>query len=278
MVSDLVSHPCGWPPSAPSKLRQNFLGECVSWDHYSTSRYLGGEDPTLLYNSEILQSSPCPDLVVELLPDCIAGQWESMRLMFAAKHALKETIFVETLIDALALIRRNPIIHGSVAGMCRSLHVLVCHDREVDVSFSDPELPFSVFVSYPSEGTQYRVERLAESIIHEALHLQLTLVDKVEPLVLGNDDDALIYSPWKEEKRNLKGLVHGVYVFGNLREYWTDIVDRKSESARFGRARVSAIETELSNLTHLVNSRNLTTLGRRLVSSFLAPHLPHAIG
>ena len=201
-----------------------------------------------------------------------------MGLKFAAKHDLKKTMFVETLIEALTLIRRNPIIHGSVAGMCRSLHALVCHDREVDVSFSDPELPFSVFVSCPSEGTQYRVERLAESIVHEALHLQLTLVDKVEPLVSGNDDEALMYSPWKEEKRDLQGLVHGVYVFGNLREFWTDIRDRKSESSGFGQARVSTIEKELNNLTHLVKSCNLTTLGQRLVSSFLAPYLPRATG
>ena len=277
-VYDLIARPCGWPPSAPWKLRQDFLGESSSWYHYSTSRHLGGLNPKCLSTSERLHSSPCPNMIVELLSSDLAKPWENMGLQLAKECDLEDIMFVDTLVDSLVLIQDNREIHATVRGMCRSLHPLVYNDREVDVSFSDPELPFSIFVSCPPMDAQNRVERLAESIVHEALHLQLTLVERAEPLVVENTSETLVRSPWKIEMRNLQGLVHGIYVFGNLREFWTDIVNKRPERADFGKARVSTIEAEMHDLAHLVGSCNLTTSGRRLASVFLAPDLANTSG
>ena len=273
-VYELIARPCSWAPSAPRKLRQDFLGECFSWCHYSTSRHLGGSNPKFLGKSEKLRSSPCPDMVVELLSGDFTKPWENMGLQFAKECDLEDRRFVDILVDALLLIQGNREIHATVAGMCRSLHPLICTDREVDVSFSDPELPFSIFLSCPPVDAQYKVERLAESIVHEALHLQLTLVERAQSLVMVNIGETLVHSPWKGERRTLQGLVHGVYVFGNLRVFWSDIVNQRPHSAEFGKARVSAIEAEMLDVVHLADSYNLTTLGHRLASSFLAPYLP----
>ena len=53
--------------------------------------------------------------------------------------------------------------------------------------------------------------RLAEAIIHEAMHLQLTLVERLCPLIL--EDDRKLFSPWKNEDRKPSGVLHALYVF-----------------------------------------------------------------
>ena len=275
-VYDLIARPCGWCPSAPIKLRKDLLGECYSWSHYSTSLQLGGSNPKCLSTSERLSSSPCPNMIVELLSDDLANTWKSVGLQLAKECDLEGRIFMDALFESLVLIQGNREIHATVAGMCRSLHPLISNDCEIDVSFSDPALPFSIFVSCPPVDAQYRVERLTESIVHEALHLQLSLVERAEPLIVKNNDETLVHSPWKGERRTLQGLLHGIYVFGNLRSFWTDVINQRPQSAQFGKVRVSAIEAELLGVAHLVGSDNLTTPGRRFASSFLAPFLPNA--
>ena len=268
-VYELISRPCGWHPSAPIKLRQGFLGDYSSWRHYSTARHLSEFKPKLIMKSDELASSPCPDMIVELLSEDLTDTWESMGLQFAKECDLKSNVFLKTLLDSLVLIQGVHEIHATVAAMCRSLHPLISVDCEVDISFSDPALPFSIFVSCPPPNGKYSVERLAESIVHEALHLQLSLIERAEPLIGNNSDNTLMYSPWKGERRTLQGLVHAVYVFGNLRVFWTDVVKLRPQSVEFGQARVSAIQAEMVTVAHIINSSNLTPLGRRLASSFL---------
>lgn len=268
-IYDLIARPAGWHPSAPIKLRQKFLGEYSSWYHYSTARHLSKSTPTFMSNSERLASSPCPDMSVELLSKELADAWKSMGLQLAKECDLENNMFLDTLLESLVLIQEKREIQATVAAMCRSLHPLISSDCDVDISFSDPALPFSVFVSCPAPHAKYSVERLAEGIIHEALHLQLSLFEKAEPLIIHNSDNTLIYSPWKGEGRTLRGLVHGIYVFGNLREFWTDVIRRRPKSLEFGKARISAIEAEMVGVAHIVNSSNLTTSGRRLAFSFL---------
>lgn len=269
IVYDLISRPCGWHPSSPAYLRQEFLREHSSWHHYPTSRHLDESNRNSLRMSERLTSSPCPNMIVELLSGDLAVTWENKGLQFARECDLKDMMFMDTLLESLVLIQEKREIQSTVAEMCQSLHPLISTSCDVDVSFSDPGLPFSIFVSCPPPYAKYGVERLAESIVHEALHLQLSLIERREPLIVNNSDDALMYSPWKGERRTLQGVVHAIYVFGNLRTFWADVVKRRPQSVEFGEARVSAIETEMGSVEHIISSASLTTAGRRLASSFL---------
>lgn len=268
----LITRPCGWDTSAPKALRQSVFGRTSTWAQYSSSKYLNGSNPNIWDKSDKISSSPCPSLTIELLSGESSKPWERLGLQFAKERHIEGTRFVDTLVEALVLIEGNREIHATVKSMCRSLHPLVCDMREVDVSFSDPELPFSIFVSCPPLEAQHRIERLAENIVHEALHLQLTLVERAKPLVLANADENLVYSPWKKERRNLSGLIHGIYVFGNLREFWANIAEQTPQSVEFGKERVTAIEAEMRNLVHVVESSKLTTSGQVLLSSYLAPY------
>ena len=177
--------------------------------------------------------------------------------------------FPQMLERSLDLVRTVPPLHGTVTGLCRSLHVLAASGRDVDVSCSDPSLPFSVFVSCPPAAERNRVERLAENIVHEALHLQLTLVETIEPLVIDDPDEPPVFSPWRNEPRNVRGLVHAVYVFGNIRHFWKRVAAELPESSSFARSRIEVIDGEMDAAKQLLASRTLTATGRRLATSFL---------
>jgi hypothetical protein len=49
------------------------------------------------------------------------------------------------------------------------------------IRYSSPAIPFSIFVSVPPADERNVVARLAEAIIHEAMHLQLTLIEAIVP-------------------------------------------------------------------------------------------------
>ena len=155
---------------------------------------------------------------------------------------------------------------------CRGSSQISCRSGGFlpDTSYSDPSLPLSVFVSCPSREERNRVERLAENVVHEALHLQLSLVERVQPLVIDGPDEEPVFSPWKDGWRTVRGLVHAVYVFGNLRCFWKGVASNRPESAPFAQARIRTIDTEMAGAAHLVRNRSLTAAGLRLATSILS--------
>ena len=177
--------------------------------------------------------------------------------------------FPEVLVGSLDLVRTVLPLQGTIAGVCRSLHILVAPDRDFDVSYSDPSVPFSVFVSCPSPSERNRLERLAENIVHEALHLQLTLLESVRSLVIDTPGEKPVFSPWKNERRNVRGLIHAVYVFGNLRCFWKRIAADVPEFASFARTRIETIDREMDATRRLVTNCSLTAMGQRLARSYL---------
>ena len=251
-------------------LRQRVYGDPYVWSSYSTSRYLGNVEPAVLCPVQVGGPGVDVALNVEVLPEEVADVWRTRELHFATDSEIGGMGFLAALTKSLDLIRPAAPLLGTVAGICRSLHVLLAPDRDFDVSFSDPCLPFSVFVSCPPVGEQDRVERLAENLVHEALHLQLSLVETVEPLVIDLPEEEPVFSPWKGEGRTVRGLLHAVYVFGNLRCFWKCIAARASGSSSFANRRIETIEYEMAQALHLAESRSLTPAGRKLTASFLA--------
>ena len=99
----------------------------------------------------------------------------------------------------------------------RALHLIDPGNNDTDVSFSDPSIPFSVFVSVPPTRSEVVELRVAEAILHEAMHLQLTLIDRVVPLV--RPQGMMYYSPWRDERRDSEGILQALYVFGVIRSF-----------------------------------------------------------
>ena len=266
---EFVDGPCGWDRMAPARLRRQAQGGGSAWHTYSTARFLDGSGATFLHTSRFPDVEFDAGMQIEVLSDAIAARWRSMELQFATETDIIDMAFPQVLTRSLNLIRGVRPLLGTVAGLCRSLHVLIAADLDIDSSYSDPSLPFSVFVSCPLLMEKNRVERLAESIVHEALHLQLSLVETVEPLVLNTTDEVRVFSPWKNEQRTVRGLVHGLYVFGNLRYFWACIAEVFAEHSSFAERRIEKIDNELAAAKNLATNPTLTWIGQRLATSLL---------
>ena len=113
--------------------------------------------------------------------------------------------------EALTLVARVPSLGKSIQTLVKSIHLLRPDEPTIDTSFSEPRLPFSIFVSVPLGRIKNDASRVAEAIVHEAMHLQLSLVEQQLPLI-GKSGIAT-FSPWRGEVRDASGLLHALYVF-----------------------------------------------------------------
>ena len=148
---------------------------------------------------------------IELLPEEIARQWASPGVSFFGAEEIPRDGVTDRVEDAIELLDGVPTMLATVCSLIRSLHLLDTSDDQVDVSFSEPKMPFSVFISVPGPGVQAGIFRVAEAMLHEAMHLQLTLIEGFVPLV--EPTGATFFSPWRNEYRTPLGVLHALYVF-----------------------------------------------------------------
>lgn len=171
--------------------------------------------------------------------------------------------------DALTLIETVPGMSAAVEHLVHSVHLIPTNGPEYDASYSDPDVPFSIFLGIHSgSGTVDRL-RLAESIVHETLHLQLTLIEDAIPLV--SNDTASGYSPWQDRQRPAHGLLHGLYVFRGIQDFLEAIDPQQSgdDGLVHIERRIALIDEECAQLAELEKSSGLTDEGRRLASRLL---------
>ena len=235
--------------------------------NYGTHRWLEN-DPTAerleLATLDLGNSLECR---IEELPAPSRVRYERSGLAFLG------SLFIETHIaavqSALSLIALVPSLHATVAAYLRTLHVLQAPGTDFDVSHSDPKVPFSIFVSIPSGEREGKL-RLAESIIHECMHLQLTMLEAELPLV--NDRNALFFSPWQQTARPLGGVLHGLYVFSVIDAYFRALGQNCSltqDESAFVTKRRDEITQEAAQVEYLATTKGLTNEGRVLVCYFL---------
>jgi HEXXH motif-containing protein len=109
--------------------------------------------------------------------------------------------------------------------------------------------------------------QLAEALVHEIQHSKLNaLLDLVD---LATAETGWVYAPWRDDPRSLIGLLHGIYAFTVVVEFWQvqrDLVP-PAESARghfvfaLRRSQVRAAVDSLRGNTRL------TDLGRAFVAA-----------
>lgn len=170
---------------------------------------------------------------------------------------------------AIKLVDEVPPVRQVVAALARAVHLIATEGSEFDSSYSDPTAPFSVFIGLHHEATRTDALRLAESLVHESMHLQLSLIERFVPLVTGTADCR--YSPWQARLRPTQGLLHGLYVFRVIQEFLaalpTDQLDAEMRAHIQGR--IDTIECECRQLDGLDKSQDLTDDGSAFVSSLL---------
>lgn len=233
---------------------------------YGTSRFLGG--PGCL--PQWLQELGAKDerlTRLEVMASAVEARYQAQGLSFLSPQEVANTpkkIFHE----ALSTDAMPASLLASVIELAKTTHLLRSSGEGVDISHSDPALPFSVFVSVPAAHERFAARRLAEGFVHEAMHLQLSLIEKVVPLI--RDNDLTYFSPWRDGHRAVGGVLHGLYVFAVIHQWLT----LQGSFCAYAQRRLPEIRNEVEQLMAFPEADGLTTAGaqfaRGLVDSVLS--------
>jgi HEXXH motif-containing protein len=115
---------------------------------------------------------------------------------------------------------------------------------------------------------------LAENFIHEFYHTRLFVLEDEAPLFQTVDSNAGVdfgfYSPWREDPRPLKGLLHAMYVFVAVGRFWLALTTGKTEPRDvlwYGTERLARVSLQLSLVQRLLRRHaRFSDFGERLFS------------
>jgi HEXXH motif-containing protein len=245
--------------------RALFRSQSLTRENYSTRRFLSdssGDNPGILKAVPVASGN----LLLCEAPSSVLLRYCAERdLMLATDaNADRATDLIEAALQTI--IEPFPFLWSAVSELAWRCHPLLASDQHYDVSFSDPAIPFSVFVSAPAPCDRNSILRVAESLVHETMHLQLTLFEGLSPLVDAASNWSM-YSPWKQQERSALGILHGLYVFCILGWMWRQVSEtsRNSTDQDFALRRISEIDEEVSVVRSLEESPALTEEGRHFL-------------
>jgi hypothetical protein len=263
-----------WHPELTTDL------EAIAWDALNRSIGLTpetyGTERVLTHNVSaprkivaFLSTSPladAPTISIEALTQEWVRNYELKGVNFHSRAEILNTSILACTKEALAIINQIPTLMGTVSALVRSLHLIKPQYIDYDLSFSEPQVPLSIFVSVPEERTTNDALRVAEAIVHEAMHLQLSLIEHVSCLVkLAN---TRYFSPWREEHRKAGGILHGIYVFYVIHNFLGRLASIGAcpvNWLRHIRLRQREIRTQLNEVHAFQNCAELTATGSLLV-------------
>ncbi|HEV2891154.1 MAG TPA: cyclophane-forming radical SAM/SPASM peptide maturase YhhB [Frankiaceae bacterium] len=175
---------------------------------------------------------------------------------------------VDAVSAALALIDTYDMsLRREIDLLCTDIQLVIDKSAHPDkvVSFSDDSVPGALYVSPVAGGDLVDVIDLADSIIHEHRHQKLYLLSREVDLVAA--DRPLVKSPWRAEPRPPSGVLHAVFVFVELRAFWTWIADHGPVTLRARAQReVATILQRLREGVAVLADVSLTPAGEELVA------------
>lgn len=208
---------------------------------------------------------------IELLGRDAAWRYEESGVKFYSEDEINQKRMTERIGEALTVLKGVPTLFKTVAELVRSVHLIDAGDDDYDVSFSEPHIPFSVFVSVPQTRSVSSTLRIAEAIVHEAMHLQLTLIEQISPLIKHISQQ--YYSPWRGDFRNAQGVLHGLYVFRVIEEFLRELQTQNPSEcnlARYARNRLSEINNQVNRIRSFQESEDLNDIGAKFARQLIA--------
>jgi HEXXH motif-containing protein len=196
-------------------------------------------------------------------PKAVASELKSRDFLFLTPGATKDR--AEIVAAAERLIDHVPSVSSAVRGIVDAVFLLAARE-EYDVSHSEPRWPGWIFVSAPCSVGAVSGLRLAENVVHETMHLQLTLLEARTPLVA--DAASTLHSPWKNEPRDLQGILHGLYVFACISAFLHKLLEPGAlpdDGAAHARRRIALIREEVAAVPMRRLAHGLTQAGRRFL-------------
>lgn len=211
------------------------------------------------------------ETIVERLPATIIQLYKESGVDFYTKKELSSnTEITDCLRQSFQTIRYIPSLFTTVHYLVKSIHLIEPENNEYDVSFSEPHVPFSIFVSVPRKNGVINTLRVAEAIVHEAMHLQLTLIETIIPLVTTYEKK--FYSPWKTEYRSVSGVLHALFVFKVLQAFFLKLLNFylfSPEPKNYLYERLSLIARQIDQIKEFANCSALTSQGKILAQRCL---------
>ena len=229
-------------------------------------RHVGACLPTLVGTDESTHK-----IMVEFLTAECIGHYQDIGLTFYSPDELANSTVLRCLQDAIDLLVQAPTLQKTVATLMRACHILKPEDGDYDVSHSDPRVPFSVFVSVPQKPGSTDTLRVAESLVHEAMHLQLTLIERLHPLVHASNQT--YFSPWKGTQRSPKGILHALYVFRVLDRFFERLLALPgwpAASVAHMRARRHEITLQVNTVETFKSCPALTAVGTSFIDRLIS--------
>ena len=213
------------------------------------------------------ESTATNDVIqLEILSPEITSIYKKQGAEFYEKSEILNSSIMETLSEAISIIQKVPSLNDSVFDLVRVLHLIKSDEAgEYDISFSEPHIPFSIFFSVPQKRVFADFLRVAEAIIHEAMHLQLTLIENNVTLIIESDNE--YFSPWKNQTRKANGVMHALYVFKVI-DIFLKILLQNVQSSKFKDYIINRRKTifqQILEIGDFGNVEDLTIIGKTFV-------------
>ena len=278
-VSEYIHNPYPlWEYELTNKLvshqwdKLNALG-VINLADYTIPRCIYPDSIVSVKKIPVIGASGSSGIVFQELPDFDSLQsfYEEHGLEPASESEEISNGSLAKLQSAIGVFDLLEPVKNCISTLVKSIQVLKQVDIEIDTSYSHPKIPFSVFVSVCEDDSILSNLRVAESILHEAMHLKLTLIESVVELVKP-DTGNFFYSPWREEKRPAQGILHGLFVFTAIREFYLGIANLYQDNikvVRFLKFRIEDINNEIRTLKDFDCNEDLSDNGKIIVANLL---------
>ena len=280
-LEDILLRPVHWTEALPATLRQIGVADLLSplgldFESYGTARVMARaahEARQVIGKVDPPVGAKDGGVLLECLPSRAAADLDALGLSLRGVDGSTVSADIGVLRQAWRLTHTVwPELSASVGHLVRCVHLLKAPSPEVDCSFSMPDLPFSVFLSVPDHRTHARIERVTEALVHETMHLQLSLLERRIPLVESDRPETVTFSPWRNCERNVLGVLHALHVFVIVQRLWQRAAQRtpRGLDRGFAEARVQSIRDEVARTQHLATSPGLSLEGQQFVRQLLA--------
>lgn len=265
LSNQLVS--CGW--------KTIYQKHGIQESNYSTEAMLQGRmgnsitataclNPIIQHNNKALRS-----INIYPMPEEIVAMYSYSGSKPYSFETLQNSTVLQCLQESLDILAAIPTAYETVSNLVACLHILQPENDDFDISYSLPNIPFSIFVSVPSKRVKNDVLRVTEAILHEAMHLQLTLIEQFVTMIIETDER--YFSPWKNEQRHPRGVLHAIYVFCVIKQFFELLMkqDISTSSIQYLNERCDVISNQLTEINDFINYPYFTEAGQTLTNRLL---------
>ena len=255
------------------KGRWKYLRNENSWDlnQYNTAGYVL-KNPSISVNRTPLTCKSEPYIIYMEIPsfEYLTNFYKENGLNLFTEGELEKICALEKLGYALDIINLVSPVYDCVLNLVRAIQVIKSHNIDRDASYSHPDIPFSVFVSVCHDSSEHSNLRVAESILHETMHLKLSLIENEVQLIKRGSVNKYL-SPWRDEKRLAGGVLHGLYVFRAIFEFFRDLTSTSNSHyvKQYARNRQRLINQDIKQISNFAHSPDLTEYGATLAGHLI---------